>query len=641
MFSLLRHPWIRCKWQSTCCCQTTLQPGLPSVGIIACFLSPGPLAGPEPITRRDRTALPRLPVPPQKQTLERYLASLQPLVSEEELKYTRKLLQDFARPGGLGEILQQRLEMKAQKSDNWLSNWLMDMYLANQTPLVVHSSPGVVLPKQDFKDTQGQLQFAAKLIAGVLDFKILLDTGNLKQSYKNEKPLCMDQYYKIFSSCRVPGPRRDTIVDYSVMNPPPRHITVAHNYTFFQLCVYHSSGKPLTVGQIYSQLEKIWSSSIKTTKEPIGILTTEYRHRWGAGHKILIKDKLNKESARIIQQGMFGVCLDAPSTRPPAELAMSHAAAQILHGGDSRANAGNRWFDKTLQFIVGEDGTCGLVYERAQAEGYPIMRIADHTFNFCNAMGDVEPCNTPLPQPKKLYFNINSEVKRLIDGARTHHDTQVADLDIHCFDYNKFGKDFAKQKGLSPDAFIQMAIQLAYYRRHGEVCPSSEEVTTRFFHLGRTDTISVTTLQSLAFVHGFDRDDISVQVKQQLMREAVDKHRTGTEWALSGQAVDRHLMGLKLQAIEDQYNIPELFMDTSYAFATHYILSTNQVPGQTDAVMCYGPAIPDGYGICYNPQSAKINFSVTALNSCILTNASMLARAIKDALSDMHCLLEQ
>ena len=47
--------------------------------------------------------------------------------------------------------------------------------------------------------------------------------------------------------------------------------------------------------------------------------------------------------------------------------------------------------------------------------------------------------------------------------------------------------------------------------------------------------------------------------------------------ALSGQAVDRHLMGLKLQAIEDQYNIPELFMDTSYAFATHYILSTNQV----------------------------------------------------------------
>ena len=30
---------------------------------------------------------------------------------------------------------------------------------------------------------------------------------------------------------------------------------------------------------------------------------------------------------------------------------MSHAAAQILHGGDSRANAGNRWFDKTLQVI--------------------------------------------------------------------------------------------------------------------------------------------------------------------------------------------------------------------------------------------------------------------------------------------------
>lgn len=47
--------------------------------------------------------------------------------------------------------------------------------------------------------------------------------------------------------------------------------------------------------------------------------------------------------------------------------------------------------------------------------------------------------------------------------------------------------------------------------------------------------------------------------------------------AVQGQAIDRHLLGLKLQAIEDLSALPEIFMDTSYAVALHYKLSTSQV----------------------------------------------------------------
>lgn len=47
--------------------------------------------------------------------------------------------------------------------------------------------------------------------------------------------------------------------------------------------------------------------------------------------------------------------------------------------------------------------------------------------------------------------------------------------------------------------------------------------------------------------------------------------------AIRGQAIDRHLLGLKLQAIEDLAALPEIFMDTSYAVALHYNLSTSQV----------------------------------------------------------------
>ncbi|XP_051513487.1 FK506-binding protein 15 isoform X2 [Myxocyprinus asiaticus] len=46
--------------------------------------------------------------------------------------------------------------------------------------------------------------------------------------------------------------------------------------------------------------------------------------------------------------------------------------------------------------------------------------------------------------------------------------------------------------------------------------------------------------------------------------------------AIHGQAIDMHLLGLKMQAIEDLSALPEIFMDTSYAVALHYNLSTSQ-----------------------------------------------------------------
>lgn len=48
--------------------------------------------------------------------------------------------------------------------------------------------------------------------------------------YLGGKPLCMNQYYQILSSCRVPGPKQDSVVNFSKTKKPPTHITVVHNY---------------------------------------------------------------------------------------------------------------------------------------------------------------------------------------------------------------------------------------------------------------------------------------------------------------------------------------------------------------------------------------------------------------------------
>ncbi|XP_061673292.1 carnitine O-acetyltransferase-like isoform X2 [Syngnathoides biaculeatus] len=607
-------------------------------------VKPRRLPGPVPHTQErplvHQAGLPKLPVPPLKQTCENYLATLEPIVSEEELGHTRELVEEFLK-GGVGERLQKGLERRARKTHNWLSEWWMQSaYLDCRMPVAVYTSPGVVLPRMHFQDRQGQMRFAAKLIAGVLEFKKLIDSDTLPVEYLSKKPLCMDQYYQILSSCRIPGPKRDTVLKQAIGKTPPTHITVVHNFQFFVLDVYNSDGTPLTVDQLYMQLEKIWNTSLQTNKEPVGILTSQHRNTWGKAYNNLIKDKTNKESVRAIQKSIFTVCLDAPMPRVSDELYMSRVAAQMLHGGGARWNSGNRWFDKTLQFIVGEDGTCGLVYEHAPSEGPPIVFLIDYVVKYMQKTEIVRSPMVPLSMPQKLRFNITPEVKRDIEKAKQNMNIMVHDLDVNVLMFTDYGKNVPKQHNLSPDAFIQMAFQLAYFRMYSVCCATYESASLRMFQYGRTDAIRVTTKESLKFVQSMQDPSKQNAERLALLQKATQRHKENAYNAIHGQAIDRHLLGLRLQAIEDLTSMPEIFMDTSFAVAHHYNLLTSQVGSKTDCVMCFGPMVPDGYGVCYNPMDEHINIAVTAFNSCEETNAAKYAQTVNDALVDMRALLE-
>lgn len=61
---------------------------------------------------------------------------------------------------------------------------------------------------------------------------------------------------------------------------------------------------------------------------------------------------------------------------------MIRHVSQMMHGGGGRNNSGNRWFDKTMQFIVSEDGVCGLNYEHSAAEGIVVIELSEHLFRY-------------------------------------------------------------------------------------------------------------------------------------------------------------------------------------------------------------------------------------------------------------------
>ncbi|XP_008322673.1 carnitine O-acetyltransferase isoform X2 [Cynoglossus semilaevis] len=589
--------------------------------------------------------LPCLPVPPLQQTCERYITALEPIVEVDELKHTKELVQEFQKSGGVGEKLQKGLEERAKSTENWLSEWWVQLaYLEYRLPVVVHSSPGLVLPRMNFRDKQGQIRFAAKLIAGVLDFKTMIDNETLPVEYLGGKALCMNQYYEVLSSCRVPGLKRDMVVNHAKSTPPPKHIIVVHNFQFFALDVYNADDSPLTVEQLCSQLERICSSSNQNMVEPVGILTTQHRDAWGQAYVNLIKDATNKASVSTIQRSIFTLCMDGVMPQESEQTYRSSAAIQMLHGGGSRWNSANRWFDKTLQFIVGEDGTCGANYEHAPAEGPPIVALIDHVVEYTRKEKDEEvlqPPEEPLPGPQKLHFNITPEVKKSIEEAKQSMNTLAQDLDMKVIVFEHFGKNVPKVHKMSPDAFIQMALQLAYYRLYQRCCATYESASLRMFRLGRTDTIRSASNASAAFIRAFDDSSRQNTEKLELMEKAVHAHRSYTNMAINGQAIDRHLLGLRMQAVEEKLTVPEIFKDAAYAKALHYQLSTSQVPSKTDCVMCFGPVVQNGYGVCYNPMNDHINFALSSFNTCKETNSAHLAQAVESALLDMRALLEQ
>lgn len=123
------------------------------------------------------------------------------------------------------------------------------------------------------------------------------------------------------------------------------------------------------------------------------------------------------------------------------------------------------------------------------------------------------------------------------------------------------------------------------------------------------------------------------------LRAAVDGHKDYTVQAMNGAGVDRLLLGLKLVAVESGRKVPALFADDAYVRSTHYRISTSQVASQHRAFMCYGPAVPDGYGICYNPRGEDMLLAVSTFTECNETNARAMSDALSEALSEMYALL--
>jgi len=158
--------------------------------------------------------LKRFPALPLKQSLASYISSIEPLLTEEELKEEQKITKKFRENEGAD--LQELLEEEAERCSNWLTpRWTRSAYLTYQAPLTVFSSPGLSFPIQEFAEPNDFLNFTAKAIYAICEFKKLVDQDQIPVVKMGKNHLDNSQFCKIFGTVRKPGRFCDTIEQYS------------------------------------------------------------------------------------------------------------------------------------------------------------------------------------------------------------------------------------------------------------------------------------------------------------------------------------------------------------------------------------------------------------------------------------------
>lgn len=97
---------------------------------------------------------------------------------------------------------------------------------------------------------------------------------------------------------------------------------------------------------------------------------------------------------------------------------------------------------------------------------------------------------------------------------------------MECFVFNDFGSNEIKKCKLSPDSFIQIAMQITYYKIHQRPVAHYESAALRRFQNARTECIRSTSTESIQFAKLMADDQRgSTEEKKKAMMKAIDAHK--------------------------------------------------------------------------------------------------------------------
>uniref|UniRef100_A0A8K9WMB0 carnitine O-palmitoyltransferase n=1 Tax=Oncorhynchus mykiss TaxID=8022 RepID=A0A8K9WMB0_ONCMY len=556
-----------------------------------------------------QTSLPQLPLPSVKDTINRYLESAHPLMDDEQYLRMEGLAKDFEK--GLGPKLQWYLKLKSWWATNYVSDWWEEyIYLRGRGPIMVNSNYYAMVRTSIIYNQAARNGRNITRLPGTL---LML---------QNTIPMCSAQYERMFNTSRIPGVDTDTIQHMQ----DSRHIVVYHRGRYFKVPMFYD-GKVLSPRAVEQQMERILAdpSEPQPGEECLAALTAGDRVPWAEAREAYLRQGRNQQALDTVEKAAFFVTLDDTEQRYKAEdpvRSLDSYAKSLLHG-----KCYDRWFDKSFNLIVFRNGTMGLNAEHSWADAPIIGHLWEHVLSMDpvklgyteegHCKGNPHPS---LPGPQRLQWNIPCQTA--IASSLTVAKALADDVDSHIIPFNCFGKGLIKKCRTSPDAFIQIALQLAHFRDKGRFCLTYEASMTRMFREGRTETVRSCTVETCAFARSMVEDN---PLRLKLLKEAATRHQQLYRLAMTGGGIDRHLFCLYVVSKylgEDSAFLKEVLSEP-------WRLSTSQTPLQQVELFDlarhpeyvssgggFGPVADDGYGVSYIILGENlINFHISSKHS--------------------------
>mmetsp|Transcript_81124 Transcript_81124/g.225722 ORF Transcript_81124/g.225722 Transcript_81124/m.225722 type:complete len:679 (+) Transcript_81124:60-2096(+) len=641
--------------------------------------------------------LPSLPLPTLRQTATRLLRSLDPICAQSAQpavmrRECEEQCEELASGGGgaaaLQSVLLERAEHAEHEGTSWISEWWTTYaYLASRGPLP--PKEGVLLELPAALRGASQTAVAAALVRMFLEGVTKIERGTLEPDSAHGRPLCMSQYGKLFSSCRIPREGCDELVN----KPGARHIAVVAAGRWFALEVLIGLERtPLGIEALTTRFDEIVSLSRQPplaegtrpaarVGDRVGIFTAASRELWARARKRLLEldgaaaGGRNQRCLDAIESSLFVLCLDGECAAGFSDDSTSHEDAS--HGGRSHDDqlrrvvappaCHDRWYDKALQLVVFADGVAGITVEHSGFDGYPVARIveecrAQYVRGKLGPSHDVmdTPCATELRWRTGGVEGVGEEgggggeedgtlVAMLVEA--TAESTKACGRSaLSSLRFDAFGKEAIKAWRVNPDAAVQLAMQMAFHELNGR-CPATyETVATCQFRHGRTETGRVLSSESLAFVSAFSeyrraerehRPPLLPRVRR-LFAEAAEAHQQLMGEAKSGEGIDRHLMALQvahsLSAAEARAagrpppRLPRIFSHPAFAQASTWELSTSHMPSRPNNITSFHPALPDGLGVHYHLYSHQMVFTVSTDATSDATDGGRYRDGLADVL---------
>uniref|UniRef100_A0A2I3H011 Carnitine O-palmitoyltransferase 1, muscle isoform n=1 Tax=Nomascus leucogenys TaxID=61853 RepID=A0A2I3H011_NOMLE len=539
-----------------------------------------------------------------------YLESVRPLLDDEEYYRMEMLAKEFQ--DKTAPRLQKYLVLKSWWASNYVSDWWEEyVYLRGRSPLMVNSNY-YVMDLVLIKNTDVQAARLGNIIHAMIMYRRKLDREEIKPVMAlGIVPMCSYQMERMFNTTRIPGKDTDVLQHLS----DSRHVAVYHKGRFFKLWLYEGS-RLLKPQDLEMQFQRILDdpSPPQPGEEKLAALTAGGRY-WPVG--------------RDCPHPEFRAPLDIPSF------------------GSSCVYSFCRWFDKSFTLISFKNGQLGLNAEHAWADA-PIIghlwEFALGTDSFHLGYTETGHClgkpNPALAPPTRLQWDIPKQCQAVIESSYQVAKALADDVELYCFQFLPFGKGLIKKCRTSPDAFVQIALQLAHFRDRGKFCLTYEASMTRMFREGRTETVRSCTSESTAFVQAMMEGSHTKADLRDLFQKAAKKHQNMYRLAMTGAGIDRHLFCLLLV----QLSPTETFTWASLSEGWRTLWRETESSGFDLCLLhpsCCPQVADDGYGVSYMIAGENtIFFHISSKFSSSETNAQRFGNHIRQALLDIADLFQ-